>query len=702
MVALYVRNEIVDREAFADRALVALEDDGVRKVVQREIVVALIDRGSGDLVAARPLLESVVGVVIDSEPFRVIFRRAALEANRVFFVREKENALFDIGDVAKLVEFGLRSVSPKVANQIPTDIAPDLARLRERDFATRALDFAEDVRVLGIVLPFVALLMLIGAVALAPDRRIGVLRVGLAAGTSGAVLAIVLIVLRARTLAGVYGEDELTDDEVRDAVEGLIDAFAGDLISWAFLLALGGLVIGAAAAALDPEDVERPLARARRRLAREPASSWGKALRGVGAVALGVFVVLNPELSVEVAAVILGAVLVFFGVSELLVMLQGTTVPEGRHELNRKRAFVVAGIAGTVIAAAVAALAIVVTDSAEKVETRVAGSSTRACNGAVSLCELPLNEMAFAGTHNSFSAADSPGWFIPNQRRTIRRQLADGIRLFLIDPHWGVEDDQGKVRTDFEGEARDRNRVAASMPPEVLQAAQRVAGRIGAGDLQGGERDVWLCHNVCELGATKMVDVLTEFRDFLKENRGEVLVLFLEPYVPPREIERIFREAGLLRYLMTLERDEPLPTVGELVRENRRVMVITENDADGDPPWYMNGFAWVQDTPLGAQKIKQLSCARNRGTPDSPILMLNHWADLVPPRREANAPFLRRKVILRRAHECARRRGLPVGFIATDHYDQGELIEAVDELNAERVRLLRERQRRGELATETG
>jgi hypothetical protein len=199
-----------------------------------------------------------------------------------------------------------------------------------------------------------------------------------------------------------------------------------------------------------------------------------------------------------------------------------------------------------------------------------------------------------------------------------------------------------------------------------------------------------------------MVDVLTEFRDFLEENRGEVLVLFLEPYVPPREIERTFREAGLLRYLMTLERDEPLPTVGELVRENKRVMVITENDADGDPPWYMNGFAWVQDTPLGAQKIKGLSCARNRGTPDSPFLMLNHWADLVPPRREANAPFLRRKVILRRAHECARRRGLPVGFIATDHYDQGELIEAVDELNAERVRLLRERQRRGELATEAG
>ena len=36
--------------------------------------------------------------------------------------------------------------------------------------------------------------------------------------------------------------------------------------------------------------------------------------------------------------------------------------------------------------------------------------------------------------------------------------------------------------------------------------------------------------------------------------------------------------------------------------------------------------------------------------------------------------------------ECERERGLPVSFIATDHYDQGELIEAVDTLNEERTR----------------
>ena len=66
--------------------------------------------------------------------------------------------------------------------------------------------------------------------------------------------------------------------------------------------------------------------------------------------------------------------------------------------------------------------------------------------------------------------------------------------------------------------------------------------------------------------------------------------------------------------------------------------------------------------------------------------MLNHWADLFPPRLRANRPFLRERVILHRAHRCARERGMPVNLIAVDFYDQGPLIDAVDELNGERIR----------------
>ena len=114
------------------------------------------------------------------------------------------------------------------------------------------------------------------------------------------------------------------------------------------------------------------------------------------------------------------------------------------------------------------------------------------------------------------------------------------------------------------------------------------------------------------------------------------------------------------------------------------MIVFTEKDADGTVPWYLDGFSFVQDTPLGATTIKQLSCERERGDADSPLLMLNHWADLFPPRLRANRPFLTERFLLERAHRCERKRGMPVNLIAVDYYDQGSLVEAVKRLNDER------------------
>ncbi|MGH2822323.1 MAG: hypothetical protein ACRDLY_04730, partial [Thermoleophilaceae bacterium] len=272
-IAFYAREEVIDSEAFADRAVEALEDDGLRHLVGREIVVNLIDRGSTDLVAARPLLESVVEAVIQTGPFRRVFRAAAVETNRVFFVRERKNALFDLGDAAEVVKFALRSVSPKLAKEIPEDLEPDLVTLRRREFAGATLAAADNVRLLGIVLPIAALALFAGAVFVSPDRRVAVLRSGVAVGAAGALLAAALLILRARILAGVIGEDEVTDEEVRDAVAGLLDAYTADLVSWALLIALLGTVVAGAAAALAPDTLEHPAQQLRRRVLERPQST---------------------------------------------------------------------------------------------------------------------------------------------------------------------------------------------------------------------------------------------------------------------------------------------------------------------------------------------------------------------------------------------------------------------------------------------
>jgi hypothetical protein len=232
----------------------------------------------------------------------------------------------------------------------------------------------------------------------------------------------------------------------------------------------------------------------------------------------------------------------------------------------------------------IVAVLLVVTSGGPPERPGERAAPTRACSGSPDLCALRLNEGVFAGTHNSFSTADSPGWFIANQRHTIRRQLRDGIRLFLIDPHWGGGDEPAartyRLRRRRQGPQSGRQ----GAPPKTLRAAQRLAGSVGLGRLRGRQRDLWLRHSVCELGATRMVDALEIFREYLEGQRREVVILFIEPYVPPWAIADVFERAGLDRYVASLPGDEPLPTLGELMRSNRRVIVFSEKDADGTMP----------------------------------------------------------------------------------------------------------------------
>jgi hypothetical protein len=406
-------------------------------------------------------------------------------------------------------------------------------------------------------------------------------------------------------------------------------------------------------------------------------------VRGLAAVAAGLLFVFDWQFAFSIVALLVGAYLVYFGSGELLLLVQapGEGAERGRA---RRRSLVRTG-AVAVGAVAAVAIAVVVITAGPGPREGARASLADGCNGSPALCDLRLNQVVFAGTHNSFSAADSGGWFIANQRHDIARQLDDGIRLLLLDPHWGVADPEGRVRTDFEAEGRDLNRVAKALPPPVLAAAQRLAGDLGVREESGGEREIFLCHTVCELGATKMSAALTDVREFLDQNPSEVVILFLEPYVPPEAIADAFDQAGLSDNTAVLDHAAPLPTLGELVRTDKRVIVFTERDADGTVPWYLDGFSFIQDTPLGATNVDELSCKLNRGSASSPLLMLNHWADVFPPRRGANAAFLTRKQLLGRAHECARKRGLPVNLIAVDHYDQGDLIDSVAELNRERI-----------------
>ncbi|MDQ3149413.1 MAG: hypothetical protein M3Q38_05755, partial [Chloroflexota bacterium] len=219
---------------------------------------------------------------------------------------------------------------------------------------------------------------------------------------------------------------------------------------------------------------------------------------------------------------ITGGALVLLGLAEVL----STAASPGRSPrapADGRRRVAVAGSVSLVIVAV--AVTLVLRATGGPTAAREEGEIT-ACNGMRVLCDRRRDEVMLAGTHNSMSAADRPGWFFANQVRPIPRQLRDGIRLLMIDPHYGVVDSQGRVRTDLRAEGTTRNRVAGRLGTESVRVAERVAGRLGLVPADG-ERKIFLCHTLCELGAERMSSTLRDIRGFLERERSEVLIVML-------------------------------------------------------------------------------------------------------------------------------------------------------------------------------
>src|SRR5882757_8967980 len=61
-VTLYLREEVLDSQAFADRAVEAVHEPTVQHVLARRITVQLIEPAFPDLLAGRPLISTAVRI----------------------------------------------------------------------------------------------------------------------------------------------------------------------------------------------------------------------------------------------------------------------------------------------------------------------------------------------------------------------------------------------------------------------------------------------------------------------------------------------------------------------------------------------------------------------------------------------------------------------------------------------------------------
>jgi hypothetical protein len=288
-----------------------------------------------------------------------------------------------------------------------------------------------------------------------------------------------------------------------------------------------------------------------------------------------------------------------------------------------------------------------------------------ACEGSVKLCDRHYDQVTYAASHNSM--ADSEDQFLgPTQDPSIVHQLDLGVRGLLIDVHHWTTPDQV-------------SQVLAGLPPTTRAAVGPLVQ--GAASARPG---VWLCHDMCQLGALDFTAQLRAVGDWLDRNPTEVVTIVIQDDdVSAGEILGGVEAAGLANRVLTPP-DDPRgawPTLRQMISSGRRLVVFTE--VQDTPGSFLRSFyRYGSDTPFDARTAADLTgCAVKRGSADARLLLMNHWLTTVAPSRRAALADNAAATLVARARTCAQVRQRTPNFLAVDFANIGAVGQAVDILN---------------------
>ena len=260
-------------------------------------------------------------------------------------------------------------------------------------------------------------------------------------------------------------------------------------------------------------------------------------------------------------------------------------------------------------------------------------SNVPRCNGSAELCDRALHRVAFAGAHNAMSSAEDD-WIPPNHLYDIQQQLQDGIRGLNLDTYlW--------------------------------------------------EDQAYLCHGFCELGATLLVDELSNIKTFIDTNPDNVLLITFQSALDAEATMEAFEQSGLLPHLYPHALGEEWPTLGKLVERNQQLVVFSNTSREEFAEYHSQWTHWV-DNPYSAQRTEDFSCDIDRGEEDTASLFnVNHF--LTNPVALQHLAVQANEYATLKSHvfDCWNSTGRFPNQVLVDFYSIGSLFRVVDELNTQ-------------------
>jgi hypothetical protein len=248
------------------------------------------------------------------------------------------------------------------------------------------------------------------------------------------------------------------------------------------------------------------------------------------------------------------------------------------------------------------------------------------------MAQRRYNELAYATTHNAMSNSDER-WVFPNQHHGLTRQLKDGVRGLMLDVHY----DEGRA---------------------------------------------FLVHGKAALGKKPLEDGLAEITTFLDANPDEIVTIIFECYVKAEDVEGAFEQAKLLRFAHTQKQGEPWPTVAEMRKANKRLVVFTDRDG-GAYPWYHDVWAFCCDTDWANKTAEDFSSKVRRGKKSNELFILNHFLTNPLPSPRYAEQVNKNPFLIERVRRFMAETGRTPNFVTVDFYDIGDVVEVVRTVNGE-------------------
>lgn len=672
ILAGFVNHQVLDGPRFADHIDAMRQDPAVARQLGLAMTQGVINVDP-DLIAVRPLVEAATTSLAASSVFSSVVTATARQVHEYFTNDNSGQVALRLADIGSILGGVLPSISPEAADNIPPGLDVTLGELGSQSFAAGTIRLTHLVGLLAWLLPLLALLLFAAGVFLAADRLRAAFWAGWGVAGAGAAIGLLWV-------AGSFVASEQDTGSLRGALVAAGWAQVGGSLWWLALLTAGaGAFLAAAASAHVPDlDIGAVTTRAWGWCSQRPERAWVRGLRAGVLVLIGLGCVLQPGTMARLLVLVLGWLFLLTGVGELATLAGARRhIGSEGSAVRRPWAPVLGlGLAGALVIGVVAYQAL----PADSTIRTVAASSGTACNGHVALCDRPYNDVAFPAAHNAMSAADQPGWYLPEQPTGFVGALDDGIRALLIDTWYGQPTNQpGRVLTaprSFEAALQE---ARSAYGDEVVASAQRLRASFAK---PTGPAVPYMCHGLCETGGTVLEPALAQVRSWLASHPREVVTFVIEDNVTPADTVTAFRAAGLLPYVHTQRPGHLWPTLGQLIDSGHRLVVMMERHGGGSAaPWLLSAFDWVQDTSYTNPTVADLSCALNRGSADDPLFMINNWlssfSSLITDARKVNAfgqlwPYVER---------CRQERGQIPNFVAVNWYDQGDVFQVVDGLN---------------------